>query len=181
MSNYTSSEYEVLSLPQLPEHGCWTIRTTLGSNMRGKNHNSAQPSIAKNLPQRTNLKQLNSIEATNMRTKPSLSLLALSLVATSTAQNICSPDSVGVGIAPDTATTTFSLIVNSECGLIDSRIGQGELCGTYNQGSKVKCAGGVEGTVEGVITVDGKFKNCVPASEVCYVQPGYAIQWCCSA
>ncbi|KAL4970427.1 uncharacterized protein BDV14DRAFT_195118 [Aspergillus stella-maris] len=116
-----------------------------------------------------------------MQTQTFFSFLALALAATSSAQNICSPGSVGVGIAPDTAKTTFSLIVDSECGLIDSRVGQGELCGTYNQGSKVKCAGEGEETVEGVTAVDGKFKNCIPASEVCYVQPGYAIQWCCSA
>ncbi|KAL4818554.1 hypothetical protein BDW67DRAFT_156806 [Aspergillus spinulosporus] len=101
------------------------------------------------------------------------------LAASTAAQNICSPGSVGVGIAPGTATETFSLIVNSTCGLIDSRVGNGELCGTYNQGSEVTCVDETESAVVSVVTADGEFGNCVPAREVCYVQPGYAIQWCC--
>ncbi|KAL4941758.1 hypothetical protein BDV06DRAFT_222824 [Aspergillus oleicola] len=109
-----------------------------------------------------------------------VTVLALSLPLTTTAQSICSPGSIGIGIAPDTATTTYSLIVNDTCGLIDSRVGNGELCGVYNGGSEVHCAGGVEGTVQGVTTDSGKFGICVAAHEVCYVQPGYAIQWCCS-
>ncbi|KAL4982088.1 hypothetical protein BDW68DRAFT_171374 [Aspergillus falconensis] len=103
----------------------------------------------------------------------------LLLAASTAAQNICSPGSVGVGIAPGTATDTFSLIVNSTCGLIDSRVGHGELCGTYNQGSEVTCVDETEGAVVSVVTADGEYGDCVPTREVCYVHPGFAIQWCC--
>ncbi|KAL4934395.1 uncharacterized protein BDV17DRAFT_249152 [Aspergillus undulatus] len=113
-----------------------------------------------------------------LKLSPKTALLALT--TTALGQNICTPGSIGVGIAPDTATSTYSLIVNNTCGLIDSRVGHGELCGLYNGGSEVDCLNGVEGTVESVNTPDGEYGTCVRVNEVCYVTPGYAIQWCCS-
>ncbi|RDW90085.1 uncharacterized protein DSM5745_01860 [Aspergillus mulundensis] len=102
------------------------------------------------------------------------------LAASTAAQNICTPGSVGVGIAPSTATDTYSLIVNSTCGVIDLRLGQGELCGTYDQGSEVDCVEETESAVVSVVTSDEVYTNCVAVREICYVQPGFGIQWCCS-
>ncbi|KAL4909799.1 hypothetical protein BDW74DRAFT_173291 [Aspergillus multicolor] len=101
------------------------------------------------------------------------------LVTSTAAQNICAPGSIGVGIAPSIATDTYSLIVDSTCGVIDSRVGHGELCGTYNQGSEVECVDDTESAVASVVTSDGVYGDCVAVREVCYVQPGFAIQWCC--
>ncbi|KAL4917805.1 hypothetical protein BDW62DRAFT_201361 [Aspergillus aurantiobrunneus] len=104
-------------------------------------------------------------------------LLALTAITTLSTAQICSPGSIGVGIAPGTATETFSLIVDSTCEVVDSWVGNGELCGVYNNGSEVTC---VDETVESVSTPNGVFGDCVAVREVCYVQPGFAIQWSCS-
>lgn len=102
----------------------------------------------------------------------------LSLLALATAESICSPGSVGVGIAPSTATDTYSVIADSNCGIVDSRLGHGELCGVYNGGSQVSCVD--PNAVTGVTASGAEYGNCVSVSDqVCHQQPGYRILWCC--
>lgn len=102
----------------------------------------------------------------------------LSLLALAAAESICSPGSVGVGIAPSTATDTYSIIADSNCGVVDTRLGNGDLCGVYNAGSEVTCVD--PNTVTGVTASGAEYGNCVPVSDqVCRQQPGYRILWCC--
>ncbi|BCS26261.1 uncharacterized protein APUU_50972S [Aspergillus puulaauensis] len=88
---------------------------------------------------------------------------ALSLLALTAAESICSPGSVGVGIAPSTATDTYSIIADSNCGVVDTRLGHGELCGVYNAGSEVTCVD--PNTVSGVTASGAKYGNCVQVSD----------------
>lgn len=102
----------------------------------------------------------------------------LSLLTLAAAESICSPGSVGVGIAPSTATDTYSIIADSNCGIVDSRLGHGELCGVYNNGSEVTCVDPT--TVTGVTASGAEYGDGVSVSDqVCHQQPGYRILWCC--